>query len=44
MFKHQDSQIFGLKLTNMGTFHPFEVVGSGNETQFYVGENLNYSP
>ena len=42
MFKHQDLQMFGLKLNKyMSNFHPLEVVGRGCETQLQVGENLN---
>ena len=26
----------------MSNFHPLEVVDRGSETQFQVGENLNY--
>ena len=26
----------------MSSFHPLEVVGRGSDTQFEVGENLNY--
>ena len=37
VLKNQDLQI-----TNISNFHPFEVVGRGSETQFQVGENLNY--
>ena len=43
VFKHQDLQMFGLKLANTGIFHPLDVVGRGSETQRQVGENLNYS-
>ena len=39
--KHQDLQMFGLKLINMGNLHPFVVVRRGSGTQFQVGENLN---
>ena len=42
MFKHQDMQIFCLKLKIMINFRPFEVVGWGSETQIQVSENLNY--
>ena len=38
VFKHQDLQMFGLKLSN---FHPLEVADRGSETQLQVGENLN---
>ena len=31
---------FGLKITNMDNFQPFEVVGRGSETQVQVGENF----
>ena len=41
VFKYLDLQMFGLQLTNMSTFHPFEVVGLCSETQLQVGENLN---
>ena len=42
--KHQDSQIFGLKLDIISSiFHPIKVVGRGSETQLQVGENLNCS-
>ena len=37
--KHQDLQIFLLRLRNMGNFHPLEVVSRGSETQLEVGEN-----
>ena len=36
VFKRQDLQMFGLKLSN---FHLFEVVGRGSEPQLRVGEN-----
>ena len=41
-FKHQDLQMFVLKITNISSFHPLEIVGRGSETQFQVGGNLNY--
>ena len=28
--------------TNMGNFHPFEVVGRGSETQLQMDEKLNF--
>ena len=28
--------------TNIGHFHPLEVVGRGSETQLQVGENSSY--
>ena len=31
-----------LKFNKMSNFHPFGVVGRGNETQLQVRENLNY--
>ena len=45
MFKHQDLQIFKYLVsnkTNISHFQPLEVVGLSSETQFQVGENLNY--
>ena len=42
VFKHQDLQMFWLKLTNISNFHPLQVVGRGSETQLQVGENSNY--
>ena len=39
--KHQDLQIFGLKLSIDGNFHLLEVVGRGSESQLQVGEILN---
>ena len=40
VFKHQNLQMFGLKLkNNMSNFHLPEVVGRGCETQLQVGEN-----
>ena len=40
MFKHQDLQMFGLKLsTYISNFHPLEV-GRGSLTQLQVGENV----
>ena len=42
VFKHQDLQIFVLKLNKYpGNFQPLEVVGRGSETQLQVAENLN---
>ena len=41
LFKHQDLQMFAIKLTNTSNFYPLEVVGRGSETQLQVGENLN---
>ena len=41
MLKHQDLQIFGLKLKKLSIFHSLEVVGRGSETQLQVGENFN---
>ena len=38
MFEHQYLQI----ITNMGNFHPLEVVGRGSETQLQVGEGFFY--
>ena len=39
MFKHQDVQMFGLKLNKyMSSFRPLEVVGRGRETQLQVGK------
>ena len=34
--------MFGLKLTNVGTFLPLKVVGRGRESQLHVSENLNF--
>ena len=31
-----------LNQTDMGHFHPLEVVGRGGETQLQVGEDLSY--
>ena len=39
LFKQQDLQMFGLKLTNISNFHPLKIVGRGSETQLKVGEN-----
>ena len=39
-FKHQDLQMFELKLNHISHFHPLEVVGRGSEAQLQVGENL----
>ena len=43
MFKHQDFQMFRLKLDKcvMCNFHPLEVVDRASETQLQMGENLN---
>ena len=38
MFKHQDLQMFCLKLKKLSNFHPFEVVDLGSETQLQVGK------
>ena len=38
VFKYQDLQIFGHKLSN---FDPLDVVGRGSETQRQVDENFN---
>ena len=38
VFKHKDSQMFGVKLNQ---HQPLEVVGRGSETQLQVAENLN---
>ena len=39
MFKHQDLQIFCVKLyLEMCNIHPLEVVGRGSETQLQAGE------
>ena len=43
MFKQQDLQMFGLKLSKLSNFHPLEVVGHGSETQIQVSENLKYT-
>ena len=40
--KHQDLQMFSLKLNKLNNFHLLEVVGRGSETQLQVLENLNY--
>ena len=40
VLKHRDLQMFAPQKTNMGTFHPLEVVGRGSETQLQVGGNL----
>ena len=41
VFKHEDLQIFGLKIKkNTSNFYSLEVVGRGSETQLQVGENL----
>ena len=37
MFKHQDLQMFGLKLNNMHNFPPLEIVSHGRETELEVG-------
>ena len=39
--KHQDLQIFDLKLNKYELFSPPEVVGRGDETQRQVGEKIN---
>ena len=41
MFKHEDLQIFDLKLNNYAQFSPLKVVGRGSETQLQGGENLS---
>ena len=38
VFKHQDLQMFGLKFEKKSSFHPFEVVGRGSETQLQVND------
>ena len=40
MFKHQDCQMFGLKI-NKRKFHPLGVVRRGRENQLQVDANLN---
>ena len=40
--KHQDLQMCGLNTNEKCSFHPYEVVGRGNETQLQIGENTNY--
>ena len=42
VLKHQDLQMFSLKLNTLSNFHPLDVVGRGSETQLQVDENLNY--
>ena len=44
MFKHQDLQMFGLKLNTYDYFYPLEVEGRGSETELQLGENLNKLP
>ena len=39
--KHQDLQIFVLKLNKYDHFQPLEVVVRGIEAELQVGENLN---
>ena len=40
--KHYELHVFGLKRTTiMSNLHPLDVVSTGSETQFQVGENLN---
>ena len=34
--------VLALNSTNMTNFHPLEVVDRGSETQFQVGENLDF--
>ena len=41
MSKHQDSQIFGTNLRNIGNFPPLKVVVRGSEKQLRVPEHLN---
>ena len=42
VFKHQDLQIFGFKVSKYGYFFPLEVVGFGHsEIKLQVGEYLN---
>ena len=41
MFKHHNLSLVTNE-TNMGIFHPLEVVGRGSETQLQVDENLSY--
>ena len=36
VFKRLDLQMFGLKSTNMGDFHPLEVVGLGSDAELQV--------
>ena len=38
MPKHQDLQMFGLKLNKLSNFHSLEVVDRDSETQLQVGE------
>ena len=38
--KHQDLQIYVLKLKNMSNFQPLKAVGRGSETQLQVGEKI----
>ena len=43
VFKHQDMQMFDLKLNEyMSNFQPIELVGRGSEAQVQVAENLYY--
>ena len=37
--RHQDLQIFVLKLNKYENFQPLEVVGRGSEARLQVGEN-----
>ena len=42
MPKHQDSQMFSVKLKNISNVQPLEVVGRCSEKQLQVVLNLNY--
>ena len=42
MFKHQDLQMFSLKLNRYEYVRPLEVLGRDTETQLEVDENFNY--
>ena len=39
MFKYQDLQMFGAKLSNVINFYPLKVVNRGSGTQLQVGKN-----
>ena len=40
--KHQDLELFGLKLINYDYFHPLDNVGRGSDAQLQVCGNINY--
>ena len=46
MSKHQDFQMFGLKLLQiiMTNFNPLEVVGRASEIQLQVGDFFGFNP